>query len=193
MATRPGFEPGISAPKADVLPLHHRAIRGAAGNAPCLYSATAALWRQVIRGRRCFGHQEPLQNQRRRRLIHRSPLAGRLLAGLPQQGFGFYRCEALIGGVHRGGGAASEGVCEPAGAAGLWTLASVQGIGDSYHEAVYLTFPACGQHPVQVFGQLGAGQVPGREDQRRGCIADGQADCAAPPSPAPEVSASWPP
>ena len=27
LAARPGFEPGISAPKADVLPLHHRAMR----------------------------------------------------------------------------------------------------------------------------------------------------------------------
>ena len=27
LAARPGFEPGISAPKADVLPLHHRALR----------------------------------------------------------------------------------------------------------------------------------------------------------------------
>ena len=30
LAARPGFEPGISAPKADVLPLHHRAISRAA-------------------------------------------------------------------------------------------------------------------------------------------------------------------
>ena len=30
LAARPGFEPGISAPKADVLPLHHRATLQAA-------------------------------------------------------------------------------------------------------------------------------------------------------------------
>ena len=29
VAARPGFEPGLTAPKADVLPLHHRAMQEA--------------------------------------------------------------------------------------------------------------------------------------------------------------------
>lgn len=35
MAARPGFEPGLSAPKADVLPLHHRAMDSGSNYAIC--------------------------------------------------------------------------------------------------------------------------------------------------------------
>ena len=50
MATRPGFEPGPSAPKADVLPLHHRAMRSpgtAIQGEAHYYSPAAASVRQV--------------------------------------------------------------------------------------------------------------------------------------------------
>ena len=42
MAARPGFEPGISAPKADVLPLHHRATLGA-GLSLLLYTGLISI------------------------------------------------------------------------------------------------------------------------------------------------------
>ena len=39
-------------------------------DAPRLYSDTDTLCRQVVRGRRCFGRQEPLKDESGSRLVH---------------------------------------------------------------------------------------------------------------------------
>ena len=60
MAARPGFEPGLTAPKADVLPLHHRAKLGSERSVdPLIFMVTILILRsgssqEDPKSRRCY-------------------------------------------------------------------------------------------------------------------------------------------
>ena len=60
MAARPGFEPGLTAPKADVLPLHHRAKLGSERSVdPLIFMVTILIPRsgssqEDPKSRRCY-------------------------------------------------------------------------------------------------------------------------------------------
>ena len=90
VAAPPGFEPGLSAPKADVLPLHHGATKPHphCAPAPCPSSRVSPPPRRISNTRRCriagpLDHLAPKSSPGRNRIYSRAPTPA-ASGGIPQ-------------------------------------------------------------------------------------------------------------